>query len=156
MGLPHFHSKNPVEFRVWCTMVHRQGFSCVYTTHIDMLTSWWAEALQSVNHVDACRIHGKTNVTWWHGSRQSHCDDYAHNIAWICSYDNRFEHISTLQGQKLSWLERVVHIAKRVHHTKCTIIAVWLSWSMSPSDIGFLVYATCIKMVDVLKDFNSL
>ena len=35
------------------------------------------------------------------------------------------------------------------------IIEVWLSWSMSPSDIGFLVYATRINMLDALKGFNS-
>ena len=75
----------------------------------------------SVKHVDACCKHGETNVTWWHGSRQSHRDDLAHNIAWICTYDNRLECIPILQGQELSWLERVTHVNTRVHHTKCTI-----------------------------------
>ena len=88
---------------------------------IDMLTSWQAETLQSFKHVDTCHIHGETSVTWWHGSRQSHHDDCAHNIAWICTYDNCLKHIPILQGQELSWLERVTHVAMRVHHTKCTI-----------------------------------
>ena len=56
-------------------------------------------------HVDTCRIHGETNVTWWHGSRQSHRNDRAHNIVWICTCNNRLEHIPILQGQVLSWLE---------------------------------------------------
>ena len=37
MGMPHFHGKNPTEFRVWCAMVHGQGFASVYMVHIDML-----------------------------------------------------------------------------------------------------------------------
>ena len=74
-----------------------------------------------LEHVDTCHLHMETNVTWWHGSRQSHHDDHAHNIVWICTYDNRLEHIPILQGQELSWLERAAHIAIRVHHTKCTI-----------------------------------
>ena len=86
-----------------------------------MLVLWWAETFQSIKHVDVCRIHGETNVIWWHGSRQSHCDDRAHNITWIYTYGNRLEHILVLQGQELSWLERVTHVATRVHHTKYTI-----------------------------------
>ena len=74
-----------------------------------------------LEHVETCRMHRETNVTWWHGSRQSHYDDRAHCIAWICTYDNCLEHIPILQGQELSWLERVTHVATRVHHTKCTI-----------------------------------
>ena len=74
-----------------------------------------------LKYVDMYHIHGETNVTWWHGSRQSHYDDRAHNITWICTYGNRLEHIPILQGQKLSWLERVAHVAMKVHHTKCII-----------------------------------
>ena len=37
----------------------------------------------------------------------------------------------------------------------CMIIIVWLSWSMSTSDIGFPVYVTCINMVDALVSFFS-
>ena len=37
----------------------------------------------------------------------------------------------------------------------CMIIAVWLPWSMSPSGIDFLVYATCINMLNALKGFDS-
>ena len=37
----------------------------------------------------------------------------------------------------------------------CTIIAVWLSRSRSPSDTGFPVYATRIKTNDALKGFTS-
>ena len=43
------------------------------------------------------------------------------NMYFFNIYDNHLEHIPTLQGQELSWLERVTHIAMRVHHTKCTI-----------------------------------
>ena len=34
------------------------------------------------------------------------------------------------------------------------IIAVWLSWSMSPSDTSFLVYMTCINMLAALNGFS--
>ena len=135
MGMPHFHGENPVEFWGWGIMAHQQGFSSVYTACIDMLVLWRAEALQSIKHVDACRIHEETNVTWWHGLRQSHCDDHAHNIAWICTYENCLERIPTLQGQELSWLERVTHVAMRVHHTKCTITHI-------QADID--IHTTCI------------
>ena len=57
----------------------------------------------------------------WHGSRQSHNDDRAHNIVWICTYSKCLKCILTQQGHEHSWLERVAHIATRVHHTKCTI-----------------------------------
>ena len=121
MGMPHFHSENLAKLLVWCAMAHRQGFASMYMACIDMLLLWWTKALQRIKHVDTCRIHNETNVTWWHGSRQSHHDDRAHNRAWICIYGNRLKHIPILQGQELSWLERVTHIATRVNHTKCTI-----------------------------------
>ena len=34
-----------------------------------------------LDHTDMCRIHRETNVTWCYGSRQSYCNDRAHNIA---------------------------------------------------------------------------
>ena len=116
--MPYFHSENPIEF---CVGYGSPGFVFVYTTCIYMLASWRTETLQSVKHVDACHIHRETNVTWWHGSRQSHDNDCAHNIVWICTYGNHPEHIPILRGQEFSWLEWVTHVATRVHHTKCTI-----------------------------------
>ena len=62
MGMPHFHGENLAKFCVWCTMVHWQGFASMYTARVDMLTLWQAEALQSVKHVDVCRIYRETNV----------------------------------------------------------------------------------------------
>ena len=94
---------------------------CIYDVYQHAHTEMSRSPPQCIKCVNACRIHRKTNVTGWHGSRQSHCDDRAHKIAWICTYDNHLEHIPTLQGQKLSWLEKVTHVATRVHHTKCTI-----------------------------------
>ena len=96
-------------------------FRSMYTVCIDMLSLWWAKALQGVKHAGACRIYGETNVTWWHGSRQSHRDNCAHNIVWIYTYGNCLKCIPTLQGQELSWLERVAHVAMGVYHKKCTI-----------------------------------
>ena len=64
---------------------------------------------------------GKPMSLRWHGSRQSHRDDHAHNKAWIYTYNNCLEHIPTLQGQEHSWLVRVAHLATWVHHIKCTI-----------------------------------
>ena len=82
---------------------------------------WRAKAFQSIKHVDACRIHGETNITWWDGLRLSYCDDHAHNIAWMCTHNNQLECIPTLQGQEQSWFARVIRITMRVHHTNCTI-----------------------------------
>ena len=121
MGMPHFHGENPAEFCVQYPMTHRQGFMFVYMVHIDMLAPWRAKAPQSVKRVDACCIHEKTNITWWHRSRQSHHDDRAHNMAWICTYDNRLKHIPILLGQELLWLEKVTDVDTKVHHTKCII-----------------------------------
>ena len=33
MGMPHFHSENLAEFRIWCTMV----YVLVYTARANML-----------------------------------------------------------------------------------------------------------------------
>ena len=63
MWMPHFHRKYLAKFHVWCTMAHQQGFTSGYTAHIKMLVLWWAEALQNIRHVDACRIYVETNVT---------------------------------------------------------------------------------------------
>ena len=110
MRIPHFYGENSTRFRILCTMAHWKGFASLYTTCINMLSPWQAKALQNFKHVDACWIHGETTVTWWNGSRQSHHDDRAHNIAWICTYGNCLEDISILQDQELSWLERVTHV----------------------------------------------
>ena len=142
---PYFRGKNLVALRLRCIIAHKmlfspsfrcentttgclifmvkigQGFMSIYTVCIDMLILRHTEALQNIMIVDACRIHGETNVTRWDKLGQSHCDDRAHNIAWIYTYDNRLERIHILQGQELSWLERVTLIVTRVHHTKCTI-----------------------------------
>ena len=64
MGMPHFHSENPTKFCVWFTMAHQQDFMPVYTTHANMLMLGRASAPQSINHIDASRIHRETNVTW--------------------------------------------------------------------------------------------
>ena len=39
----------------------------------------------------------------------------------ICTYNRCLDHILMPQGQEHSWLERVAHVAIRVHHTKYTI-----------------------------------
>ena len=121
MGMPHFHSENLAEFRIWCTMVYQQGFVLVYTTRANMLVLGRARAPRNIMHIDTCRIHGETDVTWWHGSRRSHHDDYAHKMTWICTYSNRFKQILMPQGQEHLWSERVTLVAMRGHHTKCTI-----------------------------------
>ena len=83
MGMPHFHGENPEKFHVWCVMAHQQGFMLVYTTHANMLG--WARAPQIIKHIDTCRIHRETNVTWCHGLGRSHRGDYAHNMTRICT-----------------------------------------------------------------------
>ena len=51
--VPHFHSENLAEFRVWCIVVHRQGFMPVYTTRANMLVLRRARAPQSIKHIGA-------------------------------------------------------------------------------------------------------
>ena len=63
MERPNFHGENPAEFRVWCAMAHRQCFMPMYTTRANMLVLGRAETLQSIKHIDVCRIHGESNVT---------------------------------------------------------------------------------------------
>ena len=109
------------EFHIWCAMVHWQGFVPVYTTCVSMFMLRRAEAHQSIKHVDVCCIHGETNVTSWHGSRQTHHDDHAHNVAWICTYSSRLECIPILWGQEHLW-SREGCSPMWVHHTKCMAI----------------------------------
>ena len=71
-----------------------------------------------LEHTDTCHIHGETNVTWWHGSRQSHRNDHAHNIAWICTYGNHLEHIPILQGRELSCImHNAITQSKKINQT---------------------------------------
>ena len=121
MEMPQFYNENPVEFCVSCAMVHWQGFMLVYMACANMLVLGWAGAPQSIKHIDTCRIHRKTNVTWWHRSRRSNCSDYTHSVIWICTYSNCLKHILMSQGLEHSWPERVTHISTKVHHTKCMI-----------------------------------
>ena len=93
----------------------------VYMTCANMLVLGRAEAPQSIKHVDTWRIHGETDVTWRHGSRQSHRGDHAYCITWICTYNKCLEHIFMPQGPEHPWPERVAHVTTRVHHTKWTI-----------------------------------
>ena len=95
-GVPHFHSENLTKFHVWCATAHWQGFTPVYKACAIMLVPRQAKAPQSIKHIDVCHIHGETNVTWWHGSGWSYRNDHAHNITWICTYNNCLEHIHTL------------------------------------------------------------
>ena len=99
MGMPHFHSENLAEFWVWCAMVHQQGFMPVYMARAKMLMPGWVGALQRIGHIDMCRIHEETDVTWWNWSRQSH------RMTWICTYNNCLDHILMSQGPKHSLLE---------------------------------------------------
>ena len=64
MEVPYFHSKNLIEFRVWCAMAHRHSFTPMYTMRANMLVLKRADAPQSIKHVDVCRIYGETNVTY--------------------------------------------------------------------------------------------
>ena len=64
MGMPHFHSENLAKFRIWCTMVYQQGFMLVYTARANMLVLGRARAPRNIMHIDTCRIHRETDVTW--------------------------------------------------------------------------------------------
>ena len=63
MEVPHFCSKNPTEFHVWCATVHWQGFTPVYTARANMLVLGRVRALQCIKHIDVCCIHWETDVT---------------------------------------------------------------------------------------------
>ena len=96
IGMPHFHGENPAKFRIWCATAHHKVLRlCIH--HI-LTCSHCNKPKPSkvLEHIDTCHIHRETNVTCWHGSRQSHRDDRAHNIAWICTYNNCLEHIPIL------------------------------------------------------------
>ena len=60
---PNFNDENPVEFRVWCTMVHLQDFMPMYTARANILVLGRAGALQSIKYIDVWRIHRKSNIT---------------------------------------------------------------------------------------------
>ena len=120
IGMPLFTAKIWQSFTfsaLWCTdRVLHMCIWCILTfSHHDE-----PKPSKVLEYVDTCRIHRETNVTWWHGARQSHHNGCAHNIAWICTYYNYLKRIPIQEGQELLWLERVAHVATRVHHTKCT------------------------------------
>ena len=117
----YFHDENSVEFRVWCTMAHQQDFMPMYT-HVPTCLCWnETKPLKASNLLMRVAYMGKPISFRWQRLRQSHHDDHAHNIAWICTYNNCLECIPTLQGQEHLWLQWVAFLATRVHHTKCTI-----------------------------------
>ena len=92
MGMPYFHDENLAKFHVWCTSRVSRIQSISMCLHYGK-----QKPSKVLDHTDMCHIHRETNVTWCHGSRQSYCNDRAHNMAWICTYSNRLEHIPTLQ-----------------------------------------------------------
>ena len=98
----------------------RVSFLCIQ--HVPTCSCWdESEPLKASSILMRVAYMRKLMTLKWHGSRQSHNDDHTHNIVWICTYSKCLKLILTQQGQKHSWLERVVHVATRVHHTKCTI-----------------------------------
>ena len=50
----------------------------------------------------------------WHGSRQSHNDDLAHNIVWICTYSKCLKCILTQQGHEHLW-SWLLYLPKNPH-----------------------------------------
>ena len=134
IGMPHFHGENLAKFRIWCTIAHRQGFMPVYTTCAYMLMLRWPGAPQSIKHIDTCRIHGETDVTWWHGLVRSHRGDY--DTVWheYAPTTNALSTYSCHKGQEHSWLEKVAYVAICVHdhphtcrhiyiHASCTMLS---------------------------------
>ena len=93
-------------------------FAPVYTVRVSIFMLGWVKAYQSIKHVDVCRIHRETNVTSWHGIRQTHCDNDAHNVAWICTLAVT---LSTYLHSKVKSTydhERVAFLTMWIHHTK--------------------------------------
>ena len=108
--------------RVSCLVCYGALVSRLCIQHVSTCLYWdKPKPFKASSILMPIKYTGKPMSHRWHGSRQSHRDDCAHNITWICTYVNRLKHIPILQGQELSWLERVTHIATRVNHTKCTI-----------------------------------
>ena len=48
MGKPYSHVENLAEFRIWCAMVHQQGFVPVYTMRANVLMLGRVGAPQSI------------------------------------------------------------------------------------------------------------
>ena len=110
------------------------GFhACVYNMCL-LLMLRWPGAPQSIKHIDTCRIHGETDVTWWHGLVRSHCGDY--DTVWheYAPATNVLSTYSCHKGQEHSWLEKVAYVAICVHdhphtcrhiyiHASCTMLS---------------------------------
>ena len=95
---------------------------CLYIRCVSTFSYWdKLKPFTALSMLICVAYVGKPISLSWHGSRQLHHNDRANNIAWICTYNNRFKHIPTLQGQEHSWLARVTCVITRVHHTKCMI-----------------------------------
>jgi len=58
MGMPYFHGKSGRVLHLVRYGALAGFHACVY-----MLMLGWAEALQSIKHIDSCRIHREINVT---------------------------------------------------------------------------------------------
>ena len=79
-----------------------------------------AKDLQSIKKVDTCCIHEETDFTIWHGSRQTHCNDHAHNIAWVCTTAVALSAYPYCKVKCTHDHEKVTLLTMRVHYTKRT------------------------------------
>ena len=75
MKVPYFHGKHLVEFRVWCTMAHWQGFAPAYTARVNILMHVTYMGHKAPKHVDL-----STNKVFRHILAQK---SYANNIKTI-------------------------------------------------------------------------
>ena len=99
IGTPYFHGQNSAQFRIWCIMdSNKVACLCIWCV-LTCLCCYEPKPSKASSMLMRVVYTGKPMSLRWHGLRQSHRNDLAHNIAWICTYSNRLELIPTLQGQ---------------------------------------------------------
>ena len=85
-----------------------------------------------------------------------------HVCGWLCTLYDGLSWLHEWPSLVMRTLDPIVWVCAQDDcrsayscYIVCTFIAVWLSWSMSPSDICFPVYVTHINIVDTLEGFDS-
>lgn len=121
--MPHFHGENLIEFHVWCTTMHRQGFIPVYTSCINMLGLRHAGAHQSAKHMmRVAHIEKLMSLANMDTSNHTHgrlCIQWSMNIhlqhkPWMYTYTPRLRASMVKEGL-LQHLPNLVCPSSEVH-----------------------------------------
>ena len=107
LNVPHFHGENPVEFCIWCAIMHRQGFESMYSACINMLMRVaYTGKLMSLADMDQDNHTVMITHIIWH--------EYALTTVALSAYLHH--------KVKSTHNYEVTLLTMGVHHTKCTII----------------------------------